>query len=428
MKVLTFTMVFILYFAGTILAQNCTTQATGFIPINDLGNGTFRNSWNQVWKGGLYLNGSNHLPPEHKEAGRQLAMQVQPLDANGTPDAINGKIVWLSIGMSNTTQETQQFIPLVNAFPNKNPRLILVDGAQGGQSASVISAPWNANYNIFWNTVNMRLTNAGASGKQVQVIWFKEADQAGNYPGGIRSYYDSMVVMCKRIMNDIKVRFPNAKLCYMASRISARYATTNLNPEPYSYYTGWAVRKVIEDQINGDVQLKYSGNNPKSPWLCWGIYLWSDGNMPQQTQPDVFFSCPGDFNSDGTHPSIAGAKKVASLLNTFFQNDTLSCPWFFKNPPSFCKTTGIPNETDLLNQIDIFPNPCSPHGVLQTNHPLHDATITVENIMGQTLLHKKNISGNTIPLNRNLLPAGLYFLRITGHKELPATKKLVLTD
>ena len=103
----------------------------------------------------------------------------------------------------------------------------------------------------------------------------------------------------------------------------------NGNPEPYSYYTGWAVKKVIEDQINGDSQLAYSGTNPKSPWLSWGIYLWSDGNTPQASNSNVFWTCTNDFNaSDGTHPSIAGAQKVGNLLLNFFSTDSTATPWF----------------------------------------------------------------------------------------------------
>jgi len=89
----------------------------------------------------VHPNGSNYLPYAHKAAGVQMASQVQCLDANGNPDAANGKIVWLSIGMSNTTQESQQFIPIANAYTNKNPKLTLVDGAIGGMTATYISSP-----------------------------------------------------------------------------------------------------------------------------------------------------------------------------------------------------------------------------------------------------------------------------------------------
>ena len=101
-----------LFSGGEIFSQsNCSAPTTGFTSINDLGTGI---SPETGLMGGLYPNGSNFLPSAHKNAGLQMASQVQCLDTNGNPDVVNGKIVWLSIGMSNTTQESQQFIQQAN--------------------------------------------------------------------------------------------------------------------------------------------------------------------------------------------------------------------------------------------------------------------------------------------------------------------------
>lgn len=303
----------------------CSAASSGFIPINDLKTGTFTNAWGEKWKGGLYLNGSNYLPVDYKAIGIQLANQVKCLDVSGNPDNVNGKIGWLSIGMSNTTQETQQFIQIAKAYAKKNPKLTLVDGAVGGMTASIISTISSSNYSTYWNTVATRLTNAGVSANQVQIIWLKEANAAGSTP--VKQYYDSLKVQIKRIVNELKARFPNVKLCYLASRISARYATTTLNPEPYSYYTGWVVKSVIEEKI--DLDSKSANPAIRTPWLAWGIYLWSDGSTPQLTNPDVFWNCPNDLNpSDGTHPSLVGAQKVGNLLLKFFSTDSTATPWF----------------------------------------------------------------------------------------------------
>jgi len=308
--------------ATVVYSQNCGAPSTGLIPINDLGSGTYNG-----WTGGLYPGGSNYIPAVHKLAGLQMASQIQCLDANGNADPINGKIVWLSIGMSNTTLETQQFIPIANAFSGKNPKLTLVDGAVGAMPASYISTPSNINYATYWSTVATRLSNAGVTANQVEVIWLKEANPVGTVP--VQEYYDSLVVQYKRIMHEVKTRFPNVKICYFSSRISARYATSTLNPEPHSYWTGWAIKKVIEDQINGDVALQFSGTGTNAPWMAWGSYMWSDGSTPQTTNPNVFWVCPTDFNtSDGTHPSTTGAIKVANLWLNFLSTDSTATPWF----------------------------------------------------------------------------------------------------
>src|ERR1043166_6910032 len=86
-------------------AQNCSRTSVGYPPINDLGTGTWRGAI-----GGLYPGGANSRPAAHDAAGLNIAQHIQPLNGNGAVDTANGKIVWLSVGMSNTTFEAQVFI------------------------------------------------------------------------------------------------------------------------------------------------------------------------------------------------------------------------------------------------------------------------------------------------------------------------------
>jgi len=394
----------ILFSLSALLASaqaNCSAPATGFTPINDLGASA---SPVTGLMGGLYPNGSNFIPPTHKIGGLQMASQVECLNANGIPDAVNGKIVWLSIGMSNCTQETQQFMPQANAFVGKNPKLTLVDGAQGGQTAQIISSSWSAGYANFWTTVGTRLSNAGVTANQVQIIWLKEANQAGTTLPQV--YYDSLVIQLKRISNELKTRFPNVKLCYLASRISARYATTTLNPEPYSYWTGWAVKKVITDQINGDAQLAYSGNNAKAPWLSWGIYMWSDGSTPQSSDTSVYFVCPTDYQNDGTHPSTIGAQKVGAHLLKFFSTDSTCTPWFLG---AGCTLGTSVQAEDQENDISFFPNPSNRE--LTIYSPLVTIyNIQIYDVFGK-LVFEKTTDQNREKVDLNMTK-GVYFLKV----------------
>ena len=386
----------------TYSQANCGAVATGYTPINDLGTGI---SPVTGLMGGLYPSGSNFVPPAHKNAGLLKASQVQCLDANGNPDAVNGKIVWLSIGMSNATQETQQFIPQALAFSGINPNLKLVDGAKFGQVASIISTPSNPGYQPYWDTVSARLSTSGVTANQVQVVWFKNANIAGSTQ--TQTYHDSLVVQYKRIMNELKTRFPNVKICYMASRISARYASVTLNPEPYAYWQGWAVKKVIEDQINGDAQLQHSGTGTNSPWLSWGIYMWSDGSIPQTTNPNVFWDCPADFNSDGTHPSIVGRQKVGSLLLNFFTTDSTATPWFLGNG---CSLTGIDNNENK-KEIKIFPNPASSSFAITVPDEFKnfEFEIMIYNSLGQHVYQEKMSSpSRNIQISTLSFSSGMY--------------------
>ncbi|HYC39121.1 MAG TPA: hypothetical protein VEB63_01435 [Chitinophagaceae bacterium] len=285
-------------------------------PLMDFPNGIYRGR-----RGGLY-EGSNQRPAAHNSAGVAIAQSIRPLNAAGAADDNNGAIVWLSIGMSNTTMETQAFLPLAQNLSNRHPRLVLVDGAAGGQDINAINNP-SAPY---WNTVTTRLTNAGLSPQQVQIIWFKEAE-AGPRDTAFATYPDALKIKFRSVMQILKNRFPNLKLVYLSDRIYAGYATTGLNPEPYSWYTGWAVKRLIADQIAGDPALTYSGTGPATAWLSWGPSLWAKGDSARS---DGLVWLPGDFQSDGTHPSLNGRQKVAQLLLQFFTTDETARPWFLR--------------------------------------------------------------------------------------------------
>jgi hypothetical protein len=320
--------------------QNCARISTGYPPINDLGTGLWKNV-----QGGLYPSGLNTRPTAHNNAGLLIASRIQPLDSTGKVDSTQGKIVMLSIGMSNTTMEFQVFLPMTDTFSAKNPNLVCVDGAQGGQAIVQILPP-NAN---FWTVIQTRLTALGLTSEQVQVVWFKQAEMNptdSSFPG----YPDSLKEKFKSAMKLLKVKYPNLALCYLSNRIYGGYATGTLNPEPYAYYCGWAVKRLIEDQISGDTGLVYSGPNVRSPWLSWGPYLWADGTTPRSD--GLTWICPADFNTDGTHPSVPGRQKVAGMLLDFFSKDETAMPWFLK------KSSGTENHGNAEQlAFAAFPNP-----------------------------------------------------------------------
>jgi hypothetical protein len=173
--------------------------------------------------------------------------------------------------------------------------------------------------------VDARLAQAGLTPQQVQVIWLKEANAGPTLP--FPSDAQQLQGQLDAIANVIKDRYPNTRLCFLSSRIYAGYATTALNPEPWSYQSGFSVKWLIADQIAGKPSLNFNpGAGPvESPWLGWAAYLWADGLTPRSD--GLIWQCT-NFQSDGTHPSASGAEKVGMLLMKFFSRDGASRPWF----------------------------------------------------------------------------------------------------
>lgn len=303
-------------------------DSSKLIPIDELGNKEYKDGF----KGGFYPDGKNERPKAHEEAGLRIAKSVQPLGADGKTDP-NGKIVMMSVGMSNTSQASQGFSRTLSAADGINPKFIFVNGAVGGQTAAITQSTESPQGAKYWAIVDQRLKEAKLTRDQVQIIWIKQADAGpgmGKTKGGFPGYAKDLENELANLVKILPKRFPNAKLVYLSSRTYGGYATTPLNPEPYAYESGFSVKWLIERQIKGEVDLNFDPKkgDVKAPWLSWGPYLWANGSTKRA---DGFSYERADFSeTDGTHHTQAGSDKIGRLMVRFFQNDTTTRPWFVK--------------------------------------------------------------------------------------------------
>ncbi len=293
-----------LVLAGSAYAADCTKTSVALTPLNDL-KGTYHG-----YQGGLYPNGRNTPSPKYLAVGQALTKQIVPRDASGAP-APDGRIVLLTVGMSNTTQESQAFVQLANASGRKGSHVTIVDGAQGGQDAEKIKDP-RAQY---WQVLEERLRSSAATDAQVEAVWLKEAiiRPTEAFPADAQRLERDLV----DIVGILRSSFPNLKAIYLSSRTYGGYATTDLNPEPYAYQSAFAVRWLIARRIDGRLG---------GPWIGWGPYLWTNGTKGRS---DGFvWECRDTRAEDGTHPSASGRAKVAQLLLRFFTSDVTARGWF----------------------------------------------------------------------------------------------------
>lgn len=310
---------------------------TGLVPLNDLGMGTYLG-----FQGGLYENGSNAVPADHHAAALTKAAQVQPLDASGAPDP-GGRVVLLSVGMSNTTQEfcsggsgppcaAASFMGRAADDVDVNQTtLAIVNGAAGGQTAVTWDSPADANYDRVRDT---RLVPAGLSEQQVQAVWMKVANAGPtvSLPAANADAY-ALEISMGNIVRALRVRYPNIKLVFVSTRIYAGWATTTLNPEPYAYEYGFSAKWLIQAQVdqmrNGGVVVDARAGDLNydtgAPWVGWSAYLWADGLTPRS---DGLTWLQSDLAADGTHPSASGVSKVGAMLLDAFKTSPYATCWF----------------------------------------------------------------------------------------------------
>ena len=331
-----------------------TTGATALI---DLGRGTYEGH-----EGGLYPGGSNESPPEHLAAALERAADVRPRDRAGRPDDERGSIAMLSLGMSSAAHAFARFERDQDENPGRNPRLVLVNGAQPGWSAEVMVDPERAE----WDLVDRRLEAAGVSREQVQVVWLQQrrapayhrrmaALEAGRRGGGRRTGRDpspprsgrdegvgaeegapagspqrSFPAHAELLRDELDAicrllpqRFPNLALCYVSDLPFGRYGKGD-RTEPWTYELGFAVKWLIEQQLGGSPGVEL-GPARRAPLLLWGPYFWADGARPNGRGTRW---CRRDFETDGTHPSESGEAKLSSLLGRFLETEPTAAPWF----------------------------------------------------------------------------------------------------
>jgi hypothetical protein len=304
------------------------------IPLTEIGPFTYGG-----FRGGLFPAGQNEMPARHDSVGRARARRVMPRDRSGTPSA-TGRYVLLSIGMSSTTMEWCAAMPgpctswsftgqaRADASVNRSG-LVIANGAMGGQTASMWDQPTDLNYNRVRDLV---LAPQGLSERQVQVLWLKVANPFPVTPlPTTASDADLLTRQMAGIVRAAKVRYPNLQLVFASSRIYAGYAAIPLNPEPYAYESGLAVKWLVEAQINQmasgapDARTGDLSYETVAPWVTWGPYLWADGLIARR---DGLIWERADFAFDGTHPSPRGQQKVGRLLLNFFKSDPRASCWF----------------------------------------------------------------------------------------------------
>lgn len=310
------------------------------VPLIDMGAGTYHG-----FEGGLYPGGINVPPASHSQVGLLQSSRVEPRDTNGTPDP-SGKIVFLSIGMSNAQQffcgnkalppdcDAESFMGKALLDPQvNNSDMIMINGAAGNAIAAAWASPSAPLYNEIRDD---SLFYYGLSEAQVQVVWILVANLT---PSVSLPEMNADVFFLEshlgNIMRTLRTRYPNLAQVFVASRTYAGYATKNLNPEPYAYEMGFAVKWLIEaqiEQMSGAEIDPIAGDltyNLAAPWLAWDSYAWANGSTPNS---EGLFWLLEDFIEDGTHPSLLGVDKRSERMVDFFKSSPFTTCWFLSTP------------------------------------------------------------------------------------------------
>ncbi len=201
-----------------------------------------------------------------------------------------------------------------------NPRLLLVNGAQGGRVAD----RWADPNGDPWPELELRLQQAEVTPAQVQAAWIKlTLLRGGDFPDKAQALQSYL----QEIVHILHERYPNLQLVYLSSRTRSFAYWRGISPEPVAFETGFAVKWLIEQQLAGDPALNFDPERGvvTAPYLAWGPYLWIDG---ENVRADGRIWVQADMTQDCTHPSASRNQQVAEMLYQFFTTDSTAVSWF----------------------------------------------------------------------------------------------------
>jgi len=168
--------------------------------------------------------------------------------------------------------------------------------------------------------------------------------------------------------------------------------------------------------------------NGKSSFIAAGDTVITPGSIAPNAPNDVYTAA----GALGQYISISlsnGLVMVRQGLSTTIDYTGLVLHNnIWKKLMNLSCSTNSNNNYDNISELYIFPNPFSALITLRTTVPLHNATLTIDNIFGQTVKQIKNINGQTVVLSRDNLSSGLYFIRLTEDNKQIETKKIIITD
>lgn len=399
--------------------KNCAFDSTGLIPVNDLGEGIYLNR-----SGGLFGNGLNKAPAEHRRNGIKISKRIVPLNDEGRVDWEEGQILVVGMGASVASNAFNTFIDSmkVQDWPGANPCLRVKGLFLGGKD---LNAMVDENSDVRWADLKEKMDDRGDSWKEVQVVWMM---QSGDIPlmdmeAVVDTTADMYTILLQRMLDSM----PNLKQVYLSSLHYTGYTSPDHDRydnivEPKGYWGGYAIQEVIMRQMNGDPDLVYMGREAKVPYVTWGPYFWADGKNPRESD-GLTWMCD-EFRDDdaggGFHLTDAGKYKEALMIQAFFESDPVARKWYRDADKwSVCnEEETIRQVGENLNRIHIYPNPASEYTQLFLPYlDTDNLWIEIYSLSGALIERFSSIPGRPYMLQTADYAGGMYLVRVSHEGE-----------
>jgi len=116
------------------------------------------------------------------------------------------------------------------------------------------------------------------------------------------------------------------------------------------------------------------------------------------------------------------------MRNNILNADTFSTVNSNYTGTIYCATEVAVKATSIEKGMVVYPNPLKSSAYVEFDLQLNDARLEIFNIQGFNVKTVRNISSNSISLNRDNLPNGIYFMHLIENEKVISTGKLVIIE
>ena len=188
------------------------------------------------------------------------------------------------------------------------------------------------------------LAPMGLTEAQIQVVWLQTVLRGPRVNGyvtlaeslstGAPSYAAYLQGATADVLRTLRIVYRNLKMVFMSNGNYMGYQAPGLDqqPPPFDYEIGFAVKGVIEAQIEqmrtgivNPVTGNLDYNSGIAPLVVWCDDIWVNDAIPRS---DGFQWFREDSREDGAHPAVPGIAKVATRMLDIFLTSPYSQPWF----------------------------------------------------------------------------------------------------
>jgi hypothetical protein len=245
--------------------------------------------------------------PAQETAGITAASLITPRALNGTPSS-NGKVVFLGVGMSNTSNVWNGFRAAMNNAGTAPSTLKWLDATMGGMGAP----QWADPSCECWDNLDAKILKANSHAQVGAVFLMLVTPYPWQSPSVNAARYQADV---EAVVGQLEDRLPNLKLVYLAGNYYGGYDYgQDKTPEPHGYYENLTLQ-AIQDSHTGSSWVSASSS-----------MLWTNGDTPRWD--GLLLQCPADVTDGGVHLSAIGKAKLGGWLYDSLMADPTTAGWF----------------------------------------------------------------------------------------------------